>query len=229
MSLLIETITSYLPFNGEPWFFSNYETQLHVLQLCWEGLHHLIVQSPDEETFTQHVSHLVKTRVEIEANNFLEDLVSEIDGGDYLLGRGWFCNSLRRQVNVFLIKMHGYSHDINVVAPDFDEHVESIMLQILQDRQTARDEALASMREADNVANNPILPHLPLHHRDVTDELQEIALEALEAVEELDTYPFNRLIRSHGVTEDTRNYGLAYQVAADGTIEPVYRELSDDE
>jgi hypothetical protein len=215
MSLLEETLTSFLLFISEPWFLTNYETQLAVLQLCWEELAHLIVHSPEEETFVQHVSHLIHTHVEKKGGNFLAELVEEIDGGDYLLSRGWFCKSAKRQVSVFMIVMHGYSHLINPVDPDFDEHIESICQQILQDRQTAREEVLVRMIDDLSIINNQPCPP-PLRHRDVTDELYEIWAE---------DYPSHRLIRSHGVTEDTVNYGIAWLPRADGVYDQVFCDL----
>jgi hypothetical protein len=214
MSLLEETLASFLLFISEPWFLTNYETQLAVLQLCWEGLAHLIVRTPEEETFVQHVSHLIHTHVEKKREDFLAELAEEIGGGDYLLSCGWFCKSAKRQVSVFMIVMHGYSHLINPVDPDFDEHIESICQQILQDRETAREEIRAEMHNSLDIINNPQLP--VLSHRDVTDELHQIWAEA---------HPFPQLIRSHGMTEETVNYGLAYLPGADGVLEPVFCDL----
>lgn len=220
MTLLNETINSFLPFNGEPWFSTNYDTQLAVLQLCWEGLAHLIVQSPEEETFTQHISHLIHTYVE-KKGDFLVELVDEINnyGGDYLLSRSWFCKSSRRQVNVFLIKMHGYSHLINVVAPDFDEHIESIHEEILQDRQTVRDEVLTKKQ-----CIQQCLP--PLLYRDVSDEVCEImAADANQSNQHNQRNQCNQLIRSHAITDDTINYGITYLTGIDGVVRPVYCDL----
>lgn len=158
MSLLNETISSFFPmeaydhaFFGNPWFQKNYDTQLAVLRLCYAEQHRSIkMWICDEDAFSEHMSFLIHS-FDVIHNKFLEDLVSEIDGGDYLLGRGWFCNSSQRQVNVLLIKIHGYSQWINAVSGDFDEHVESIMEQIMVNRQMEQKAVLLGELDFDNV------------------------------------------------------------------------------
>jgi hypothetical protein len=141
MSLLYKTIISFFPsevyctFAGEQWFLSNHELQLDVLRLCQAGYANLLCTGVDSRTFTMHISCLMRRYIDDKYclndqqyyYKFVEYLTSSINYGEYLLERSWFCKSPQHHVNVFLIELNGCSHLINVVSPDFKEHIESVM------------------------------------------------------------------------------------------------------
>ena len=151
MSLLNETILYFFPgeahkcaFIEEPWFKNNYSMQLNVVRLCYEGYSKMIEMSYNEERFSDHISQLLHILDESENDyDFLDDIITGIGCGDYLLWRSWFRNSSFRQLNILLIKIHGYSHWINAVAGDFDDHIDSVMQKILKKMRMERDAVLA--------------------------------------------------------------------------------------
>jgi hypothetical protein len=145
MSLLTKTISSFFPnevkptFVEAPWFTSNYKLQLAVLRLCSTGFACvLFCNITDPDTFKKHVICCMRNLIDPDYTvdsphyRFVEFLAADINDGDYLLTRKWFCDEPRRHVNVYLIELNGCSQLIDPCAGDFDKHIESISECILK-------------------------------------------------------------------------------------------------
>jgi hypothetical protein len=138
MSLLNETICSFFPteahlcaFVDQPWFQQNYEIQMRVLRLCYEGYVKMIKTSYDEKTFSSHIYCLLNI-LDIKTDNaFLEELVEDFGDNGYVVWRS-IRDSEQRQIKILLIKMYGYSHWVNTVdnSCEFDIHLDMIIAQI---------------------------------------------------------------------------------------------------
>ena len=139
-TFLHETVISFFPtecacaFVGEPWFFSNHTVLLAVLRLCESQYAHLIQTNSDEYEFEQHVLNLVASKL-CDKPYFVVELVEGIPGGEYLLTRGWFCRSDYYLANVLSLRICGFLERINPTAGDFDEHIRSIMQDLMIQRE----------------------------------------------------------------------------------------------
>jgi hypothetical protein len=159
MSLLIKTILYFFPaeahlcaFVEEPWFQENYEIQVKVLRLCYEGYSQMIETSSDENTFSSHIYCLLDI-FDIEIDNiFLEELVEDFGDDGYVVWRS-ICNSEQRQIKILLIKMYEYSHLINTVDNpcEFDIHLDMIIEQIQTNIRMESEAVMAGEISEDNI------------------------------------------------------------------------------
>jgi hypothetical protein len=159
MSLLNKTILYFFPaeahlcaFVEEPWFQENYEIQVKVLRICYEGYAQLIETSPNENTFSSHIYCLLDI-LDIEIDNiFLEELVKDFGDNSYVVWRS-ICNSEQLQLKILLIKMYDYSHLVNTVdnACEFDIHLDTIIEQIQTNIRMESEAVLAGEISEDNI------------------------------------------------------------------------------
>jgi hypothetical protein len=118
-----EQITQNCTFRGDS------ELQMIALKLCYFGMSDFVTL---ENLTDPEQLQMLKDAIASYDNTFLDILVEDIPGGEYLLTRSWFCrNTKHHQLGVLMLKIAKMDHLIDPCAPDFREHLNDLMDELL--------------------------------------------------------------------------------------------------
>ena len=126
---LKKIISSFVP-NSEQitqtaWFRDDCELQMLALKLIlYEKEDQVTLENFQDPEMLQELKDSVKS----ENSMFLERLIENIPGGEYLLTRGWFCRSeTPYQIRVLMLKLISAEHQINALSGDMLEHLDLLL------------------------------------------------------------------------------------------------------